>query len=272
MHSGGVSGVPACPAGQGRTMTEQRHRLWPRAALAGGILVLAAFLLFRRDSGAKTARGAGGPRTVPVVTVTAKAIDMDVTLSGLGTVTAVNTVTVRSRVDGQLVSVNYREGQVVRKGDVLAQIDPRPFEVQLHQAEGQRAKDEATLKNAQLDLERYRVLLAEDSIPRQQLDTQVATVDQLQATLRTDPAQIESPTLNLTYSRITAPISGRVGLRLVDPGNIVHAADPNGLVVITQLEPIAVVFTIAADQLPPVMTRLRAGNHLPVEAWDRDLK
>jgi len=250
-----------------------KRRFWPRAALAAGILAILAFLLLRRDSGARTARErGGGARTVPVVAVSARAGDMGVYLTGLGTVTPVNTVTVRSRVDGQLVGVNYKEGQTVRKGDVLAQIDPRPFQVQLLQAEGQRARDEATLQNARVDLERYRVLLAQDSIPRQQLDTQSATVAQLDATLKTDQAQIESAKLNLTYSRITAPISGRVGLRLVDIGNIVHAADPNGLVVITQLEPITVVFTIAADQLPPVMTRLRMGSHLPVEAWDRDLK
>ena len=237
------------------------------------MIVLAAALLLRHGSGSSPAQDrAARSRTVPVVVATARAGDMGVYLIGLGTVTPVNTVTVRSRVDGQLVAVNYREGQLVRKGDVLAQIDPRPLQVQLLQAEGQQAKDEATLKNAQLDLKRYQVLVAEDSIPRQQLDTQVATVNQLEATLKSDRAQIESAKLNLTYSRITAPISGRAGLRLVDPGNMVHAADPNGLLVLTQLEPIAVVFTIPADQLPPVMAHMRSGSRLPVEAWDRDLK
>ena len=250
-----------------------RRRPWLRLAIIGGIVVLAAALLLRHGSGSSPAQDrAARSRTVPVVVATARAGDMGVYLIGLGTVTPVNTVTVRSRVDGQLVAVNYREGQLVRKGDVLAQIDPRPFQVQLLQAEGQQAKDEATLKNAQLDLKRYQVLVAEDSIPRQQLDTQVATVNQLQATLKSDQAQIESAKLNLTYSRITAPISGRAGLRLVDPGNMVHAADPNGLLVLTQLEPIAVVFTIPADQLPPVMAHMRSGSRLPVEAWDRDLK
>jgi multidrug efflux system membrane fusion protein len=250
-----------------------RRRLWSRLAIVGAIAALAAVLFWRKDAGGATAtRGRSATRTVPVVTVVAQSGDMPVYLNGLGSVTALNTVTVRSRVDGQLQSVNYREGQLVAKGDVLAQIDPRPFQVQLLQAEGQRAKDEATLKNAQLDLERYRVLVAQDSIPRQQLDTQVATVNQLEATLESDRAQIESARLNLTYSRIVAPLAGRVGLRLVDVGNMVHAADANGLVVITQIDPIAVVFTIPGDQLVPVIAKLRSGQRLPVEAWDREIQ
>jgi len=250
-----------------------RRRFWSRVAIAGAIVVLAAFFFWRRDgAGAKAARDRPAARAVPVVTATAHPGDMPVYLNGLGTVTALNTVTVRSRVDGQLLSVNYREGQLVAKGAVLAQIDPRPFQVQLLQAEGQRAKDEATLKNAQLDLERYRVLVAQDSIPRQQLDTQLATVNQLKATLESDRAQIESAKLNLTYSQIAAPIAGRVGLRLVDVGNMVHATDPNGLVVITQLDPIAVTFTIPSDQLPPVIQKVRRGQRLPVEAWDREIQ
>jgi multidrug efflux system membrane fusion protein len=198
--------------------------------------------------------------------------DVGVYLTGLGTVTAFNTVTVRTRVDGQLNEVAFREGQLVHKGDLLAQIDPRPFQVQLVQAEGQKAKDEAALKDAQLDLQRYQVLVQQDSIPRQQLDAQVASVHQLEATLTTDQGQIEAAQLNLVYSRIAAPISGVVGLRLVDPGNIVHATDTNGLVVVAQLQPIAVVFTIPADQLPRVLPQIRAGRQLVVEAYDRDLK
>ncbi|HEY2943713.1 MAG TPA: MdtA/MuxA family multidrug efflux RND transporter periplasmic adaptor subunit [Vicinamibacteria bacterium] len=246
------------------------RRFWSRIAVVGALVALAVVFFWRRE-GAR-ARDRPATRVVPVVTATAHAGDMPVYLNGLGTATALNTVTVRSRVDGQLVSVNYREGQLVGKGAVLAQIDSRPFQVQLLQAEGQRAKDEATLKNAQLDLERYRVLVAQDSIPRQQLDTQVATVNQLKATLESDRAQIESAKLNLTYSRITAPIAGRVGLRLVDVGNMVHATDPNGLVVITQLDPIAVIFTIPSDQLPPVIQKVRGGQRLPVEAWDREIQ
>jgi multidrug efflux system membrane fusion protein len=248
-----------------------RRRFWARAAIAGAIVVLAAILFWRRDAGGATAsRTRPATRSVPVVTATARVGDMPVYLNGLGTVTALNTVTVRSRVEGQLVSVSYREGQLVSKGEVLAQIDPRPFKVQLLQAEGQRAKDEATLRNAQLDLERYRLLVAEGLIPRQQLDTQVATVNQIKATLESDHAQIESAQLNLTYSRIAAPLTGRVGLRLVDVGNMIHTSDPTGIVVITQLDPI--VFTIPADQLPSVIAKLRTGPRLPVEVWDREIQ
>jgi len=260
-------GPPLSPA------VRHRRRLWPRLVVAGALLAVVAVFFWRRDAGGATAaRSRPAARTVPVVTVVAQSGDMPIYLSGLGSVTALNTVTIRSRVDGQLQGVNYREGQFVAKGDVLAQIDPRPFQVQLLQAEGQRAKDEATLKNAQLDLERYKVLVAQDSIPRQQLDTQVATVNQLEATLKSDRAQIESAKLNLTYSRIVAPLAGRVGLRLVDVGNMVHAADANGLVVITQIDPIAVVFTIPGDQLTPVIAKQRGGQRLPVEAWDREIQ
>ncbi len=224
-----------------------------------------------RPGDPRPARGQAA-RAVPVVGAVARKGDIGVYLTGLGTVTPLKTVTVRSRVDGELVEVAYREGQHVRAGDLLAQIDPRPFEVQLHQAEGQLAKDEAALKNAKVDLERYKVLIEQDSIPRQQLDTQVATVDQIEAAIKSDRAQVESARLNLTYSRIVAPITGVVGLRQVDPGNIVHASDANGLVVITQPQPIAVVFTIAADRLQPVVQQAKAGAHLAVEAWDRDLK
>jgi len=211
-------------------------------------------------------------RQIPVTGAPARVGDLDVYLTGLGTVAAVNTVTVRSRVDGQLNRIAFREGQLVQQGDLLAEIDPRPFQVQLTQAEGQMARDQAQLQNAMLDLQRYQVLAKQDAIPKQQLDTQAASVRQFEAAVKTDQGQIESAKLNLTYSRVTAPISGSVGLKLVDAGNIVHANDPAGIVVITQLRPINVLFTIPADQLPPVVSRMSSGQKLPVEAWDRELK
>jgi multidrug efflux system membrane fusion protein len=245
------------------------------AALA--VVAIVIYLVARpssRPSAASEGKAAGknAPRAIPVTGSAATTGDLGVYLNGLGTVTALNTVTVRSRVDGQLVRVAFQEGQYVHQGDLLAEIDPRPFQVQLTQALGQQAKDEATLKNAQIDLERYRVLAEQDSIPRQQLDTQAATVSQLEASLKSDQGQVESAKLNLVYSKITAPISGIVGLRLVDVGNIVHATDANGLVVITQIQPITVVFTIPADQLPSVLRQMKAGKHLAVDAYDRDLK
>ena len=253
----------------------KRHSWRPLLVALGAAAVLTCLVLSRSLLGQSSAAGSGkqnAPRAVPVVGATARTGDLGVYQSGLGTVTPLKTVTVRSRVDGELVSVAYREGQLVREGDLLAQIDPRPFEVQLHQAEVQLAKDEAVLKNAKIDLERYRVLIQEDSIPRQQLDTQRAAVDQDEAAIKSYQAQIESAKLNLTYSRITAPFAGIVGLRLVDPGNIVHASDQTGLLVITQQQPIAVIFTIPADHLQPVLQQRKAGHELVVEAWDRDFQ
>ena len=219
-------------------------------------------------------KGKGGPGAgnfvVPVVVATAQRGDLPVYFNGLGTVTAFNTVMVRSRVDGQLISVAFKEGQFVHEGDLLAQIDPRPFQVQLEQAQGQLAKDQAQRKDADANLERFKLLFKEGVIPQQQLDTQTALVGQSDGAIRADHAQIDNANLQLTYARITAPISGRIGLRLVDAGNMVHASDTNGLLVITQLQPISVIFSLPQDQLPQVNAKLRSGVQLVVDAFDRD--
>jgi multidrug efflux system membrane fusion protein len=258
----------------------KRH--WLRWLLILGAVAVAIYLFAHRPGQTKAGsadgktQGAGGKagqdRPVPVLAATARTKDVGVYLTGLGTVAALNTVGVKSRVDGQLMRINFHEGQIVRAGDLLAEIDPRPFQVQLMQAEGQRAKDEAALQNAKVDLHRYEILIQQDAIPRQQLDTQVATVAQFEAALKSDQAQIESARLNLTYAHVTAPSGGRVGLRQVDVGNIVHASDPNGIVVITQLQPIDVLFTIPADHLSQVLPQVHAGQTLAVDAYDRDLK
>jgi multidrug efflux system membrane fusion protein len=246
-----------------------RWRIW---LVLGGAIILVAAITSRCNKGANANTTSGAGRAIPVLAATARKGDMAVSLTGLGTVTAVNTVTVRSRVDGQLIRVAFTEGQLVHQGDLLAEIDPRPFQVQLMQAEGQMAKDEATLKNATMDQERFRSLVQQGILPKQQLDAQTSTVNQVEGALKSDKAQVESAKLNLTFSRITAPISGRVGLRLVDLGNMVRATDPNGLAVIAPIQPINVVFTIPADNIQKVMSQSHKGVHLQVEAWDRDLK
>jgi membrane fusion protein, multidrug efflux system len=259
----------APPSLASTTRPAGRWRRWVvLLAIVGG----AAYWLVARAApapapGGGAAKPAAPP--VPVVVATVRQGDMPVYLTGLGSVTAFNTVTVRSRVDGQLVKVAFEEGQFVHAGDPLAEIDPRPFEVQLAQAQGQLARDTAQLKDAKANLARYLDLAAHEFIPRQQADTQAALVDQFEAAIKIDQAAISDAKLQLTYCHITAPISGRVGLRLVDMGNMIHATDPNGLVVIAQVEPITVLFTLPEDALPPVVAKLRAAERLPVEAYDR---
>jgi membrane fusion protein, multidrug efflux system len=215
-------------------------------------------------------RGGGGGGTVPVVVAAVAKQNLPLYLDGLGSVQAFYTVTLKSRVDGEMVEVDFKEGQDVKKGDLLAVIDPRPYQVALAQAQATFAKDTAQLMDAKLDTNRYDQLVKQGVIPQQQYDTQHALADQLEGAVQADQAQIDNAKLNLTYSRITSPIDGRVGLRLVDPGNIVHATDANGLLVITQLEPIAVVFTLPEDNLPSVVAHMRQGG-LPVRAMTRDL-
>ena len=262
------------PTGAGEKESEPRRpRRWPILVIVAVAALVAVALVSR--SGKKTAAAAaasaraGAP--IPVVVAQSKAADMPVYLTGLGTVTPLNTVTVRSRVDGQLIRVAYKEGQYVKEGDLLAEIDPRPFQVQLTQAEGQRAKDQAALANSKTELARFQNLYDQQLLSKEQLDSQNAQVAGQEAAIQADQGAVDAAKLNITYSRITSPISGRTGLRLVDPGNIVHAADANGIVVLTQTDPIAVLFTLPQDDLPQVAKRLKSGAKLPAEARDRDL-
>jgi len=252
----------------------KRFRLWWIVLPLILFLAIGVYVYQDRKSAAaaKQAASQAAAQRTPVAAVAAKRKDVNVYLSGLGSVTALNTVVVKSRVDGQLMEVRFKEGQNVRRGDLLATIDPRPFQVQLTQAEGQMARDQQLLRNARLDLERYKTLWKQDSIPKQQLDTQEALVGQYLGTVKIDQGLIDSARLQLIYCRVTAPVSGRVGLRQVDAGNIVHAADVNGLVVITQLQPITVVFPLPEDSLPKLLARIRGGGRLEVDAYDREQK
>jgi multidrug efflux system membrane fusion protein len=283
-------------------MADRKNRPWLIPAIvAGAILVLGVGWLFWRSppttpsAGENSAKAsdkagkgqfggkgkAGGGKggkagafntASPVAVAPAQTRDVNVIQTGLGTVTALRTVTVKTRADGQLDSVPFAEGQIVKQGQLLAQIDPIPYQVALEQAEGQLARDAATLNNARLDLQRYQTLLAQDSIAGQQVDQQAALVKQLEGTVKIDQANLDTAKLNLSYTKITAPIAGRVGLRLVDPGNQVRGSDSNGIAVITQLDPITVLFTIPQDVLPRVMQRLNSGDKPPVDAWDRENK
>jgi len=206
---------------------------------------------------------------MPVVAAAAVTGDIDITLNGLGTVTSLATVTVKSQISGQFIRIDYQEGQMINKGDLLAEIDSRPYELALAQAQGALERDQALLQAAELDLKRYQDLAKTNAIPRQQLDTQVSLVAQDRGLVVSDKAQIDTQKLNIAYCHIVSPVTGRAGLRLVDPGNYVTANDATGIVVITQLQPISVIFTVAEDNLPQIVKRLRAGATMPVTAFDR---
>ena len=214
--------------------------------------------------------GAGLPTPVGLTTV-AKG-DIPIVVRALGTVTAINTVNVKTQITGQLIKVEFKEGQMVKQGDLLAVVDPRPYDVALQQAIGQQQKDEALLKNAQIDLERYKTLVAQNSIARQQYDTQASLVRQYEAALVIDQAQVDAAKLNVTYTRIIAPLTGRIGLRLVDPGNYVTMADATSICTIIQVQPISVIFTVPEDTLPQVRQRLKAGATLEARILDRAQK
>jgi multidrug efflux system membrane fusion protein len=266
--------VPVAPTPHRKDHPRRQRWLWVAVVIvavgAGAYLAWPTVtgLTKKSDSGKRAARG---PAIILVTAVRARKGDMPVYINGLGSVTPLATVTVKSRVDGELTKVRYREGDTVAAGDVLMEIDPRPYQVQLTQAEGQLARDQATLDNARIDLSRYQTLLRQNAIPEQQVATQRSTVAQNEGVVKTDQGQVDAAKLNLIYTRITSPITGRIGLRLVDAGNIVHASDANGLVVITQMDPTSVLFTIPQDQLPVVMQKMRYGA-LAVDAFDRDMK
>jgi multidrug efflux system membrane fusion protein len=250
-----------------------RNVNWKWVKLGGLLLLpLALGACKSADSKDKQAQAAAANRAVPVAVASAVNQDMPVYLTGLGSVTAYNTVGVKSRVDGQLLQVNFREGQMVNKGDLLVLIDPRPYEVQLESAQAQLFKDQSSLRDAQLNYQRYKDLLQQSgAMSQQQVDTQKSTADQFEGAVRADQAAIDNAKLQLVYCHITAPVSGRIGLRLVDAGNIVHANDTNAMLVITQLQPISVIFTLPEDSLPAVVQRMKQGS-LKVDAYDRDDK
>ncbi|MGH8782323.1 MdtA/MuxA family multidrug efflux RND transporter periplasmic adaptor subunit [Paraburkholderia sp.] len=282
----GKPGTPGTP--NGKQPGSKRGRT---IALIVAVVVIAGIVLFRwhpwggssgaaAPGGASNARGGrhggGGGRggslanlPQPVHVATASQGEMPVVLTALGTVTPLANVTVRTQLTGTLQTVAFQEGQMVKQGDVLAQIDPRPYQISLANAQGTLARDQALLQTARLDLKRYQTLLAQDSIASQQVDTQASLVKQYEGTVKSDQANIDTFKLDLTYARITAPVSGRVGLRQVDPGNYVTPGDTNGIVVITQLQPISVIFTTSEDNLPAIMKQLNAGAKMSVTAYDR---
>jgi multidrug efflux system membrane fusion protein len=252
---------------------------WVYAAIIV-LLALGAFLWYRRDHNSAAAQKAAGTKggkggaaaAIPVVAAQAQTGNIGVYVTGLGAITPIYTVTVKSRVDGQLMNVHFKEGDLVNQGDPLIEIDPRPYEAAVQQAQGALVRDTALLANARVDLLRYTTLVAQDAVPEQTLATQRALVAQYEGTVTNDKGVLDAAKVNVVYCHIASPITGVVGLRLVDPGNIVHASDTNGMIVITQIQPISVIFTVGEDQLPPILQKMRAGQTLPVDAWDREQK
>lgn len=249
----------------------RRTRLWRGLAWIGLSLLAIGGLVWLLQS--RSTSSPTQPPTVktavPVLAGTAQKGDVAIVLNGLGAITPLATVMVKTQIAGQIVQIAFQEGQTVHQGDLLAQIDPRPYQLALKQVQGTLGRDQALLKNAQVDLARYAALAKQNSIATRQVDTQAALVRQYEARVKTDEAMVEAARLNLTYCRIIAPMTGRVGLRQVDQGNYVQTSDPNGIVVITQMQPISVVFSLPEDNLPAIMKRLKSGITLPVAAYDR---
>jgi membrane fusion protein, multidrug efflux system len=269
MTTSAVHHEPASAQPQGRERSLARRWLPGCLVLLAIAGAAAAQISLSKSPPPASAKAPAAPKAVPVAAARAKPGDVDVYIDALGSVTPLHTVTVRSRLDGELTSVRFTEGQMVQAGELLAEVDPRPWRVQLAQAEAQLARDDAMLRNARADLERYRSLHEKRLIPVQQLDTQASLVRQHEATLKMSQAAVDSAKLQLSYSRVVAPLAGRAGLRQVDQGNVVRANDASGIVVITQLQPITVVFSIPEDRVRAVMKKLQSGEKLAVEALDR---
>jgi multidrug efflux system membrane fusion protein len=268
------SGTPISDEHEQDTLTRRRRKRVLIAIAVAVAIVIGALILIRHheSASADSKRRSDANRAIPVRAVAATTGNVDRTIDALGTVAALNTVTVRSRVDGPLIEVPFHEGELVHGGDLLARIDPRTFQVALDQAVGVLGHDQSQLADARIDLNRYTGLLAKDSIAKQTVDSQVYTVKQLQGTVRSDQATVENARLQLDFTRITAPFPGRVGLRQIDVGNMVHATDTTGIVLLTQTHPITVVFAVPSDQIPQIVPHWRNGDELAVDALDRDGK
>jgi multidrug efflux system membrane fusion protein len=260
--------VPGHPPSDSPPSGNSRKWIWILVIL---IILVAGFYYVRQSKQrASNSQADPAPRAVPVSTAAARQGDIGVYINALGTVTPVYTDTITSRVQGEIVNVFYKEGQLVHKGDPLLDIDTRPYQAQLNEIEGQLAHDQALLNEAKIDLGRYQSAFAQNAIAKQQVDDQEQTVFQYEGTVKNDQGQVENAKLNLVYCHITSPIEGRVGLRLVDPGNMVQANSTTALVVVTQLQPITVIFSVAEDYLPQIQAQLRKGNRMSVDAFDRD--